>query len=226
MTIVQKQRQLQFLGYYNGKIDGLWGVKSVAATREFQKANGLEVDGKFGAKTATKTMQLVMDIQKTVGANIDGLVGSETYTKYNAWKEKQATSDKASDKTSGDFWSDIKYFQRSEFACKCGGKYCNGFPVEPDEALVRMLDKVRTKRGKPMHINSGIRCKQHNANTEGSSKTSKHMDGNAADVRITGVTPYALAKDFEELMPNTGGIGVYSWGVHVDTRPNKTRWNG
>lgn len=30
----------------------------------------------------------------------------------------------------------------------------------------------------------------------------------------------------EEVMGHTGGIGLYGWGIHVDTRPGYARWNG
>lgn len=220
MTTVQKQRQLQLLGYYKGNIDGLWGKQSEAATREFQAAHGLVVDGKFGAKTETKTMQLIIDIQRMVGAKVDGLAGSETITKYNAYMN--AKKETATD--NGDWWNEIKYFDRSEFKCKCG-KYCNGFPVEPDKRLVKLLDNVRAHFGKPTTINSGIRCKQHNAN-EGGAAQSQHLYGTAADIRVDDVAPKAVYAYLETLLPNTGGVGLYDWGCHVDVRTEKARWNG
>ena len=30
----------------------------------------------------------------------------------------------------------------------------------------------------------------------------------------------------EDVMGRTGGIGLYDWGIHVDTRPRYARWNG
>jgi uncharacterized protein YcbK (DUF882 family) len=220
MTIIQKQKQLQFLGYYKGKIDGIWGAQSEAATKAFQQANGLTVDGKFGAKTEAKTMQLVIDIQRAIGANVDGLVGSETIAKYNAYKneKKEIAPDNS------DFWSGIKHFNRSEFACKCG-RYCNGFPVEPDRELVKLLDQIRAHYGKPARVNSGIRCKTHNKNVGGASN-SQHLYGTAADLYIEGVSPSNLYSYVQTLIPNTGGIGLYSWGCHIDVRATKARWNG
>ena len=187
MTNRQKQRQLQFLGYYKGTIDGLWGEQSVAATRQFQKANGLDDDGIFGAKTEQKTIELIVAIQKNVGASVDGLAGNETIAKYNAWKEKQATSDSKTSNTSGDWWETIKHFERKEFACKCGGKYCNGFPVEPNAQLVTVADRVREHFGKAIHVSSGVRCAQHNANVGGVSN-SRHKSGKAMDMRVIGYT--------------------------------------
>lgn len=44
-TIIKVQEALKAQGYYNGPIDGVWGAESRAATRAYQKANGLPVAG-------------------------------------------------------------------------------------------------------------------------------------------------------------------------------------
>jgi hypothetical protein len=48
------------------------------------------------------------------------------------------------------------------------------------------------------------------------------MNGQAADVRIDGITPIEIAKYAESI--GVLGIGVYSWGVHIDTRKAKYFW--
>lgn len=45
------QTALKNAGYYNGTIDGKVGPMTKEAIEEFQKANGLEADGKVGPKT-------------------------------------------------------------------------------------------------------------------------------------------------------------------------------
>lgn len=47
----QIQTRLKSWGYYNGAVDGIYGSKTQAAVRAFQKANGLTVDGVAGPKT-------------------------------------------------------------------------------------------------------------------------------------------------------------------------------
>lgn len=47
----QIQTRLKSWGYYNGSVDGIYGSKTQAAVRSFQKANGLTVDGIAGPKT-------------------------------------------------------------------------------------------------------------------------------------------------------------------------------
>ena len=50
-NVAELQEALIKLGYLNGKADGNYGDKTVAAVKAFQKANGLTVDGSAGAET-------------------------------------------------------------------------------------------------------------------------------------------------------------------------------
>ena len=50
-------------------------------------------------------------------------------------------------------------------------------------SLCGLLQKIRDKYGKPMHINSGYRCPKLNSKV-GGSKTSQHMNGSAADISV------------------------------------------
>lgn len=45
------QRKLKELGFFNGAIDGIYGVKTQSAVRKFQKSVGITADGIAGAKT-------------------------------------------------------------------------------------------------------------------------------------------------------------------------------
>ena len=109
-------------------------------------------------------------------------------------------------------------FKSTEFDCH-GSGCCSSTLV--DENLVKYLQKIRNHFGKSVHINSGYRCKKHNAAVGGAS-ASNHMDGEAADIRIDGITPLEVAQYAEHI--GMLGIGVYSWGVHVDTRTSKYFW--
>ena len=203
MTMAQKQCLLRYLGYYAGAIDGIWGEQSRRATIDFQRAymEQTEVDGIFVEATEKRILEVVASGEKPAAA-------------------ENATT------TSSDWWKDIRYFTREEFKCKCGGRYCDGYPAEIDMSMVKIADKIREKIGKPITINSGLRCKTHNANVGGVSN-SQHLYGNAADLGCpSGCTPTQMASIAEDIMGDTGGIGIYSWGIHIDTRPTKSRWNG
>ena len=200
MTIKQKQCLLAYLGYYAGDIDGIYGQQTKAAVERFQEAFG--------------------------GIVVDGLAGDET-DKALRHAVAYGMPEKEPDikPQTGTSWDDIKYFKKPEFACKCG-KYCNGYPVEIDMNMVKIADEIRNRIGKPIQINSGIRCKTHNANVGGVSN-SRHLYGNAADLGCpSGCTPEQMASIAEEIMGDTGGIGIYTWGIHIDTRSTKSRWNG
>ena len=203
MTTKQRQHLLAFLGYYVGNVDGEWGALSKTACTAFQKDfGGIKVDG-FGGTETDKALKHAVAY---------GMPAKED----TSTKEENAT---------GNFWDGIKHFKRSEFACKCG-KYCNGYPAEIDMKIVKIADAIRERIRKPISVNSGLRCKTHNANVGGVSN-SQHLYGTAADLGCPiGCTPSQMASIAEEIMGNTGGIGLYSWGIHVDTRPVKARWKG
>lgn len=49
--VASLQRRLKELNYFTGNATGYYGTASVTAVKEFQKANGLTVDGKVGIRT-------------------------------------------------------------------------------------------------------------------------------------------------------------------------------
>ena len=136
MTIRQIQCLLAYLGYYDGQLDGLWGEKSQRATIDFQRDfGGISVDGICGEKTEKALKHAVaygMPEKKS-----DSTDRTADYTNV----QNNSTNDCTNNNT-GTFWDEIKYFKKSEFACKCG-KYCNGFPVEIDMNMVKIADKIR-----------------------------------------------------------------------------------
>ena len=119
-------------------------------------------------------------------------------------------------------------FRVREFACK------GSDVVLIDDELVVLLQCIREHFGKPVHITSGYRTAAYNATLPGASKNSQHIQGRAADFWVEGVSVATVAAYAEKLLPGRGGIGRYpkdaahptrktGW-VHVDTRPNKSRW--
>ena len=108
-------------------------------------------------------------------------------------------------------------FSRSEFECKCG---C-GFDTV-DIELLRILEKIRAHFDRPITINSGCRCVDHN-NTVDGSDSSQHLYGRAADIVIDGIGPeivYELADQMD-----IGGAGNYNTFTHVDSRTDQlARW--
>jgi len=62
-TVYQAQKKLQDLGYNPGPLDGLWGIKTEKAIKEFQRKNGLPVTGKLDKIVRKK---LYIDTKKDV----------------------------------------------------------------------------------------------------------------------------------------------------------------
>ena len=97
--------------------------------------------------------------------------------------------------------------------------------------MVRVVDEIRRRANVPISIvdsgGSGIRCKEHNAEVGGVAN-SEHLYGRAADLHSS-LPPSRLTQIAEqvtaEMIPGKGGIGLYSWGIHVDTG-KYSRWNG
>ena len=113
------------------------------------------------------------------------------------------------------------HFRVYEFACSDGSD-----PVFISTALVEILENIRVHFGKPVHINSGYRTVSYNKTVSGSSSTSQHCNGLAADIRVEGVSPDRVADYAEQLLGDHGGVGRYKTFTHVDVRANKSRWKG
>lgn len=185
MTNKQKQHLLAYLGYYTNKVDGIWGEKSRAATVAFQKATGLTADGIFGAKTEARAKKAVANNE----------FAKETKTDNSSW------------------WKGIKHFTREEYACKCGK--CGGFPVEPQEKLVKAEDKVRDHFGVRIYNTSGVRCKTHNANVGGVSN-SRHLSGKAVDFCVEGFSASMVLAYVQKLPEIRYAYAIDSKHVHMD----------
>lgn len=74
------------------------------------------------------------------------------------------------------------FFSPSEFRCKCGGKYCHGFPAPVNAQLIKNITYLRKDSDKPISIQSGLRCKTWNKLQSGSATQSRHMSGLAVDI--------------------------------------------
>ena len=113
-----------------------------------------------------------------------------------------------------------KNFKVKEFACTDGSD-----PIFIASELVRILQKIRTHFGKSVTITSAYRTPTKNKDCGGTTY-SQHLYGMAADIKVKGVSPKKVAQYAETLMPNSGGIGIYSTFTHIDVRDKKSRWNG
>ena len=194
MTVKQTQCLLAYLGYDPGQIDGVDGPKTQAALAAFRSDYGMGAEGLVAAVAGT-------------AAKVE-----------RPAEEEQSATDKPK---TGTFWDDIKWFKRAEFRCKCGGRYCNGYPAEMQEAVVRIADAARSHFGKPAHVISGLRCQKWNAH-EGGVANSQHMYGEAIDLRIDGVDSETLRQFVSTQPGHRYSYRINSTNVHFDI-PAKSR---
>jgi len=127
-----------------------------------------------------------------------------------------------------------KNFKREEFACKDANKT----PVPRKywknlNRLVKNLQALRDKVGRPVVITSAYRTPEHNKAIGGASR-SQHLFALAADVKVDGMLPMEVAATIEHLISegkmDQGGVGIYTTWVHYDCRPyydidNPPRWD-
>lgn len=175
MTDLQWQKLLSLLGCDPGTLDGIFGKKSTAALKQFQKKAGIAQTGIRDNDTLVAAEAALADLLHGIKVEQPAPTPSQPVQ-----KDKDGT-----------FWDGIKYFTRAEFACHCGGKYCNGYPGEMSEKLVKIADTVREHFDAPATVSSGMRCSKHNAAVGGVSN-SRHNpevwngEGKAMDFCIRG----------------------------------------
>jgi len=134
------------------------------------------VDGIWG----NQSRQATEAFQNACMDSTDGIFGPATEQKI---REVIFTGEEPK---RGNFWEEIRFFDREEFRCTCGGRGCNGFPAEPAERLVRNADAARQHFGAAAHVSSGVRCSLRNRELPGSVPNSLHMRGKAMDFGIPG----------------------------------------
>ena len=111
-------------------------------------------------------------------------------------------------------------FQVKEFAC---GDGTDAVFVAP--RLVMVLQSIRSHFGKAVTIHSGYRTPPYNIEV-GGVENSQHTYGTAADISVKDVSVANVAAYARSIMPDWGGVGIYSKQgfVHVDVRETRADW--
>lgn len=210
MTIKQIQNLLQYLGYYTMTVDGIWGSGSEQATKDFQKAEGLTVDGIPGKLTQAALLDAVAN----------GRFKSESTTQTGREESTEVSSSAAqylkadgyyhiprgvNVKLSRNLWSN---------EVMCQGKGCCEESII-NKRMVETFQKIRDNYGGAIEIatagGSGYRCSTHNAEV-GGAKNSLHLTGSAFDLHCA--DKQRLLSVCEKHITD-GEIGIYSWGIHA-----------
>lgn len=125
------------------------------------------------------------------------------------------------------------HFTAAELKCRC----CGVCHIQPN--LLKALEHLRklccdvAGHDVPLNPNSGFRCTLNNDSLVDpitgkrlSSPYSQHLVGSACDLRVPKDFTMEQFAEIAEDVPQfaTGGLGRYSWGIHVDTRGIRARW--
>ena len=121
--------------------------------------------------------------------------------------------------------SGYRWISPEDFRCRCGGQFCSGFPAQPHKGTLDLLEAIGEHFGKRIRAHSGCRCRTWNARW-GGAVNSQHLIGGAMDFHLDGVSHREVYDYADWLLGNRGGLGLYSWGIHIDDRPVKARWRG
>ena len=163
------------------------------------------VDGVWGEKSRKATV----DFQGEYCEAVDGIWGQETQKRIleavAAWQENQ----------SDDWWQEIRFFDREEFRCQCGGAYCGGYPARMKRDAVMVADRAREYFGRAGYVVSGLRCSRHNA-AVGGVENSQHMAGEAVDLRIEGVGSAELLAYLQKQPEVRYAYAINGTNVHFD----------
>lgn len=152
-----------------------------------------------GAYREQENAEAMLDNLKAAG--FEGFIVSEADAQVN--------------KSETNWWDSIKHFERKEFECHCGGKYCNGYPAEPAKQLIQVADRVREHFDLPAIVSSGVRCKTHNA-IVGGITSSRHLAGKAMDFCVTGKSAEQVLT-YVKLQPEINfAYAIDSENVHMD----------
>lgn len=142
------------------------------------------LDGKWGPLSRAATQVF----QRRSGLDPDGIFGPATEA---AARKAIFSGEPLPDPE----WDQLRHFRREDFRCKCGGRYCSGFPAEPDRLLAEIADRAVEHFGGNFQASrdliSGLRCPTHNQN-EGGVAGSRHLSGKAMDLRIPGIPAETL----------------------------------
>lgn len=205
MTTKQRQNLLQYLGYYNGIPDGVYGPKTKQAVEDFQRDYGtIGVDGVAGAQTDAALLD-------AVASGMPGAV-EENATTASSDAAKYLQSDGCYHIPRGVDVQLSKNLWAHEIHCQ-GNGCCRESIIS--KQMVEMFQRIRDDYGDSIEIatagGSGYRCNTHNAAVNGAFG-SLHKEGNALDLHC---------RDKDNLLTvvnrhiTDGEIGVYSWGIHV-----------
>lgn len=123
-----------------------------------------------------------------------------------------------------------KHFTLEEFHSKDGTPYPAQWVDCKLKPLVKDLETIRGSFNSPLRITSAYRPEAHNKKVKKAAKNSRHVQGDAVDFYVVGISPIKLHKFIIELIRTgqikDGGVGLYvkDGHVHYDHGAPGRRW--
>ncbi len=211
MDVEKQELLLAYLGYYtlrrqsdgNLAIDKIKGPALTSAIRCFQKDHGLQQTGEMNAET-----------ERAVKAAVPNEAPGEEIIPPAPPKIGPGGVD----------WSKYPHFTPDEMQCRCGGRFCNGWPADLDPNLMGALEQTREHfGGKTISVSSGERDPQYNLLPEvGGVRNSRHTIGHAVDFHVNGANFWEVL-DYVRSLPQIKFAyaikykGNYTGYIHMDT---------
>lgn len=214
MNVSKKQCLLKYLGYYDGRVDGIWGAGSAQATRDLQTASGLNPDGIFGDGTLAAAKEAVANDrfktqdkpERPQGPEAEGKPVMEDAAQYLQADGCYHIPRGVDVQLTKNFWA-------REIHCQ--GKGCCTESVI-SKRIMDLAQAIRDDLDEPLSIatagGSGYRCPVHNSRVSGAAKNSLHTISDAVDLHYH--DPDKLKAVVLRHLTD-GEVGRYPWGCHV-----------
>src|SRR5690625_3748106 len=129
--VIELQSRLQYIGFYNGKIDGVFGWGTYWALRNFQYEFGLEIDGMAGQTTKNKLTNASEYDEQYIKQQINqgnkfthyGGEKKQNQTKQQPNNQEQTTNNTAVNATQGYSKNDIQLMANAVYGEARGEPY-------------------------------------------------------------------------------------------------------
>lgn len=225
------QQALQILGYYSGKIDGVYGKGTTAAVEAYQKAHKLTADGSAGELTIKSIFGSVssksLTTQPSPGSSFSGSSSSSSSSssKYKTVSSISEIGSVPGKTQKGDTGSDVVKIQQ---ALECLGYYSGSIDGVYGESTVAAVKKFQSKRGMKsdgiagagtIRVLFGSTASKSASSSSGSSTTKTEvLDWYADNVsRLIPKNAHFTIKDVKT--GKTFNAVRWSGGDHMDTEP-------
>lgn len=213
--VIEIQSLLRFGGFYQGKVDGVWGEQTKNAFIAFKKAAYLEHPNSLGKTTATSLLELAGKAIHPVPKDSQYSTEGNRILKLPGGKAVMVGANIAGS----------SYFTWGEATAKGTRKPADSQVVTEIIKLAQYLDRIRGLfDSRPIYITSWYRPIAVNR-AVGGVTGSTHILGSAVDFTVEGIPPLDVYKLLDSWHGRIGGLGRSTIFTHLDLRGYPARWN-